>query len=186
MSRARVTSIESIDNLHAAMARLGKEAEDALAAAAVIIRRTFDGIQERLKHWIREVDRRHEEVQRCKADLSFRKSAVFDNQGATEQEIALKRAQQRLRDAEEKVQICRRWLIVLPDALKDFEAPTRQLAGFLEGEFRRSIELLKKHSAVLKEYAALEVPSTEPSTAAPPPAAPQAEQAQPPQTGGNA
>jgi hypothetical protein len=187
MSRARVTSIESIDNLYAALARLGKEGEDALAAAAVIIRRTFDTIQECLKRWMREVDRRHEQVQRCKADLSFRKSAVFDNQGATEQEIALKRAQQRLREAEEKVQICRRWLVTLPEALKDFDAPTRMLSGFLQGEYRRALELLKKHSAVLKEYVAMEAPSTEPSTtAAAPPAAAEAETAPPPETGGSA
>jgi hypothetical protein len=186
MSRARVTSIESIDNLYAAQARLGKEAEDALAAATVIIRRTFDSIHESLKRWMREVDRRHEEVQRCKADLSFRKSAVLDNQGTTEQEIALKRAQQRLREAEEKVQTCRRWLVMIPEALKDFEAPVRQLSGWLEGEYRRGMELLKKHSNVLKEYASLEVPTTEPSTAAAPPAAPAAEPAPPPETGGSA
>ncbi len=192
MSRARVTSIESLENLYAALVRMGKQADDAIAAAAVYIRRTFETVEERLKYWMREVDRRHEDVARARSELAFRKSKVFDNAGTTEQEIALKRAQQRLREAEEKVQICRRWLIALPEALKDFDQPARQLAGFLEGELKRGQELLKKHINVLREYAALEVPTTESPTTAAAPAAPEAsptaaESAEPPQqTGGTA
>jgi hypothetical protein len=161
MSSARVFSIDSLEALHVAMSRFSDDAREALAAAALEIRRAHGTVEQKLKFWLREIDRCREEVNRAKADLSFRKSTLSDGgrTGATEQEIALKKAQMKLKEAEEKAAICRRWLTVLPDAIKDYEGPARQLSGFLEGEIRRGLELLKKQSETLKEYTTMQPPA---------------------------
>jgi chromosome segregation ATPase len=166
MTTARVFSIDSLEALHASLSRFGDDAREALASAALEIRRAQSTVEAKLKFWLREIDRCREEVNRAKADLSFRKSTLSDKRsGATEQELALKKAQIKLKEAEEKAATCRRWLTVLPDAIKDYEGPARQLGGFLDGEARRGLELLKKQSETLKDYASMSPPS--PATGGP-------------------
>lgn len=186
MSRARVSAIELLGDLHTALSRLGHEAHEALVEAAIGIRRAQEALDDKLKFWMREVERRHEDVNRAKADLSFKKTASVDGKsGMTEAEITLKKAQQRLRDAEEKVATCRKWISALPHALKDFDAPARQLQGFLDADLRRGLELLKKHSATLAAYTTMQAPSVGalPSAAPatePPPAPANAQPSPPP------
>jgi len=157
MSSARVFSIDALDVLHVALSRFTDDARESLAAASLEIRRVETYIAEKLKFWMREIDRCREEVNRAKADLSFRKSTLSKDSkaGLTEQELALKKAQMRLKEAEEKAAICRKWITLLPDATKDYEGPARQLGGMLDGEIRRGLELLKKQSETLKEYATM-------------------------------
>jgi hypothetical protein len=168
MSSARVFSIDSLEALHLALSRFSDDAREALSAASLEIQRVKNTIEAKLKYWMREIERCREEVNRAKADLSFRKSTQNEGRttGATEQELALKKAQMKLKEAEEKAAICRRWLTVLPDAIKDYEGPARQLGGFLDGEVRRGLELLKKQSETLKEYTTMQAPAPPPGGSA--------------------
>src|SRR5262249_17337472 len=119
---AQVNSIESLERLQSAVARFGIDAQAVLCSADMTVRRALEWVDEQLKHWTLEVRKRSEEVARARADLSFRR-AMHDGQriGTSEQEIALAKAQQRLREAEEKVQTVRRWQRLLPEALRDYE-----------------------------------------------------------------
>jgi chromosome segregation ATPase len=157
---ARVTSVEALERLHEALAKFGQEGQEALATAEGEARRGLEAVQDRLAFWQREVNRRQEEVNRARADLAHRRSLHDDRRtGAVEQEIALARAQQRLREAEEKVVVCRRWMIHLPDAVEEFEGPARQLAGLLDADLKVSLAKLQDKIDTLHAYAALGVPS---------------------------
>jgi hypothetical protein len=169
---AQVDSIEALGRLHAALAKFGSEAHEALAVAAAEVRRTVAGIEERLAWWQGEVNRWHEEVGRARSDLAHHRALDGGRTGAVEQEIALARARQRLAAAEEKVGVCRRWLIQLPDAILEFEGPARQLAGMLDADLRVALAILLDRIGRLQAYTAVAPPASTPPPAARPPEEP--------------
>ncbi|HZY84418.1 MAG TPA: hypothetical protein VFE78_06285 [Gemmataceae bacterium] len=155
---ARVGSIEKLQALHDALARFAVEAQGALDAGRTAIRRALDGLHDALRRWQVEVQRRQEEVNRARADLSHSRAirqGEAGRAGTVEQEIALQKARQRLQEAEEKVERTRRWLRLLPDALAEVETPSRHLAGLLESDLRQALALLDGKIAALTAYAEL-------------------------------
>src|SRR5271166_539076 len=106
-----------------------------------------------------EVVRRQEELNRAKADLS-RQRWIHDGErvGASEKEMLVHRARERMREAEAKVESVRRWKRQLPQAAADFNGPGRRLAGMLEADLRATLALLETRSASLEAYLALSPP----------------------------
>jgi chromosome segregation ATPase len=159
---ARVHSLDALKALHAALARYGPEALEALGAAEMEIRRVFDFLHTQLKHWQRQVEKRHEDVNRSRADLAHARALrQGERSGYVEQEIALRKAQDRLREAEQKVTVVKRWLLHLPQAVHEYEGPARRLAGLLDTDMKQGLAVLENKIAVLEAY-----------MAAPPPALP--------------
>ncbi len=157
---ARVTSVEALERLCDALAKFGQEGQEALATAQGEARRGLDAVKGRLEFWMREVNRLQEEVNRARSDLAHSRALKGESRsGTVEQEIALNRARQRLREAEEKVAVCRRWMIHLPDAIEEFEGPARQLAGMLDADLKVSLARLRDKIATLHAYASLAAPS---------------------------
>lgn len=162
---ARVNSLDAVKALHAALARYGPEAQEALGAAEMEIRRIFDFLHNQLNHWQRQVEKRQEDVNRAKADLTHARAIrQGERSGYVEQEIALRKAQNRLREAEEKVVVTRRWLLHLPQAIHEYEGPARRLAGLLDSDLKQGLAVLENKIAILEAYMAVRV-------AEPPPAA---------------
>jgi chromosome segregation ATPase len=160
MSQARVLSVEAIERLYAALAKFGPEGQEALATANGEARRALETVKSRLAFWQKEVQRLQEEVNRARADLSHQRAMSHGRRtGAAEQEIALAKAEKRLREAEEKVTICRRWMVHLPDAIEEFEGPARSLNGMLDADLKVSLAKLRDKINALEAYAALAAPS---------------------------
>jgi hypothetical protein len=157
---AHITSYEALPRLHDALAKFAAKGLEALAAADAETRHVLATIHERLLHWQRQVARCNEDVNRARSDLVFRRSLNKDGKrtGCVEQEIALARAQQRLREAEAKIVVCRRWLMQLPDVIQEFERPARQLAGTLDADMKVSLNILENKIAALEAYANLSAP----------------------------
>jgi chromosome segregation ATPase len=163
---ARVSSLDALKALHAALARYGPEAQEALGAAEMEIRRVFDFLHDQLKHWQRQVEKRREDVNRARADLVHARAIrQGERSGYVEQEIALRKAQNRLREAEEKVVVVKRWLLHLPQAINEYEGPARRLAGLLDADLKQGLAILENKIDILEAYIAV-------SAAEPPPAAP--------------
>lgn len=164
---AQVNSLDALKALHAALAGYIPEAREALGAAEIEIRRVFDYLEGQLKHWQRQVDRRREDVNRARADLVHARALrQGERSGYVEQEIALTKAQNRLREAEEKVVVVKRWLLRLPQAIHEYEGPARRLAGLLDADLKRGLTVLDNKIAVLEAYTAVQI-------AEPPPPPPQ-------------
>jgi hypothetical protein len=154
---AGVHSIEALRALHAALVRFGPEAQEALGAAVLEIRRVEDHLHDQLKHWQRQVEKRHEDLNRARADLAHQASLHRgEKHGVTELELAVRKARERLRQAEEKVVTVRRWLLALPKAISDYQGPARRLAGMLDADLKHGLVILENKIAALEAYAALE------------------------------
>lgn len=166
---AKVSSLDALRALHAAMARFGPEAQEALGAAEWEIRRVFDQLHDQHKHWLRQVEKRREDVNRARADLAHARAIrQGERSGYVEQEIALNKALKRLREAEEKVVVVKRWLLHLPQAIHEYDGPAHRLAGLLDADFKQGLALLENKIAVLEAY--MQVQVAEPPAAPPPPA----------------
>jgi hypothetical protein len=167
---ARVSSIEAVKAFRESLCTFSEDAQRALCAADMEIRRTLDGLQARLQYWQRQVRECQEEVTRAKTALIQRRWGHTEGRGpgTTEQEIALRKAQQRLKEAEAKVETVRRWQVQLPQAIHEYEGPARQLAGWLDADLRHVMALLDQRIAALEAYVALTPSSPADSASAEP------------------
>ena len=157
---AQVHSIDLLKRLHAVLARFGVDAQTALGGAQMEILRVYNALEERLKFWQREGHKRHEEMAQARAALSHARAMhEGHNIGTIEQELALRKAKERLREAEEKVVIVRRWQRELPELVKDLEGPARALSGFLEADLRQALVLLENKIGAPEGYLAISSPT---------------------------
>jgi hypothetical protein len=163
MSRsARVTNIETVDKFRSSLCEFGEDVMDTLCAVDMHIRRTFDWLAERAKFWQHEIRKRQEDVVRAKIELQSRKNMCKDGRGpgTTDQEKALRKAQARLKEAEDKLINCKRWLPLLQHATKEYYGPARSLANVLDTTLVQALARLEQKFAALQAYLALAPPST--------------------------
>jgi hypothetical protein len=158
---AKIHDVDSLRALHAALAKFGVQAQAALDSANTELRRAADFLERQLAYWQHEVQRRQEELNRAKADLS-RHRWIHDGErvGGSEKEMLVQRARERLREADAKVEAVRRWQRQLPQITAEFNGPGRRLAGMLEADLRGSLALLEARSDALEAYIALLPPET--------------------------
>jgi hypothetical protein len=192
MSAARVTSIEAVREFKASLQIYCEHAKDALSSVEMESRRMLDWIgREQLGYWQRAVRARQDEVSQAKADL-FRKrlpAAHGDQPDCIEEKKAVRVAQMRLEEAEEKVEKCREWARQLPRAIEEYTGFAHQLAAMVEGDFPTPVAHLDKIIASLHAYTDLIAPagsSARPAPSAAPapasaPGAPAAEKSASPQ-----
>lgn len=161
MDRADVRSFEALEDLHAQVCKFRLAAQDSLAAVDLTVRRANDYLQERLHFWRSAIRTCEEEVFQAKQELSMRKFPGFDGRppDTSVQEENLKKAQSRLRHANEKYEITRRWIGKFPNMVSEvYDGPSKQLAATLEAELPRGIALLERRIQTLEAYAALTPP----------------------------
>jgi hypothetical protein len=169
-SSARVTSVQAVADFRAALLAFCQEAKEVLASIEMENRRMTDWVErDRLSYWQREIRNRQEEVSQAKADL-FRKQITRisgQHPDFIEERDALRLATYRLEEAEEKVQLCRRWGgRQLPRAIDEFQGPGRQLAGMVEGNPPGIVLFLDRVIRSLEAYLDLEAPPARDASAA--------------------
>jgi hypothetical protein len=77
----------------------------------------------------------------------------------SDQKEALRMAQRRLHDAEEKVDRIKRWVPVLEHALSEYHGQAQPLGDRLSGSLMASLAMLERMIVALEEYAAIEAPA---------------------------
>src|ERR1051325_2864380 len=103
---AQVHSIDQLKHLHTVLTRFGVDAETALGVGAASIRHVYDTLEDRLKYWQQQIFKRQEAVVQARAALSHARAlSEGRNTGCVEQELALRKAQERLREAEGKLAV---------------------------------------------------------------------------------
>ena len=164
-SSAGVHSIERLARLKEALAKFANAGQTSLGLAEMEIRHAHAQLEERLHYWHQQVSRTREEAVQARAALAYAR-AVHEGKrvGCVEQEIDLRKAQERVRHSEEKLAMTKRWLRDLPTYLKEYEGPARNLGGFLETELRLAMVLLDNKVAALEAYLSIATPDAkEPS-----------------------
>jgi chromosome segregation ATPase len=164
-STAGVLSIERLARLGEALSRFANAGQTALGLADMEIRRAIENLEDRLRHWQHQVTRCREEMAQARASLAYAR-AVHEGKsvGCVEQELDLRKAQERVHYAEEKVATCKRWLRELPTYLKEYEGPARSLGGFLETEVRQAVVQLDNKVAALSAYLSVAAPDPKESS----------------------
>lgn len=154
---AHVTSLDLLRDWQSAVITFRADAQDALTSAALDIRRAFEWLEDRRRSWTKAVRDRHDEVTQAKAALT-RKQWVLPGQrqpDITEEIKALRRAQHRLAEAEDKVERARKWNTALQKSVEEFEGPIRRLADVLESDLPKAAALLQRLVSDLENYLAL-------------------------------
>lgn len=159
-SSAQVTSIEQLGHLREALLRFINDGQTALGLADMEIRRVQQGLEERLRFWQQQEVKCREAMVQARSALSHART-MHDGKttGCVEQELDLRKAQERLRQAEEKIATVKRWLCELPGYVKEYEGPARGLSGFLEADLRQAVILLENKIEALHAYLALAAPT---------------------------
>jgi hypothetical protein len=154
---ARVTSIDALRDWKETLCVFRADAQEALTAVEMDIRRTQDWLDSQTSYWQNEVRRREELVLQAKAELTRRKMLpiIGKHPDTTEQEKNLKRALQRLDEAEAKVAKARQLAPVLRRALDEYEGPARRLGGMLDGDLPRALAVLDRKIEALDAYVGL-------------------------------
>jgi hypothetical protein len=168
---ARIYSAQALEEFRGRLSEFRQEVIEALASADAGLQQMYDWLEQQLKHWRHEEQKRSELVVRARRELEERRhSHSRDHRGCTDQEIAYRKARQRLQEAEEKGQRCRVWLKMLPQHQTEFDGPARALGGMMETEVVKALAILRQKVDLLAEYQALRAGmGSESTTSARPP-----------------
>jgi hypothetical protein len=162
---AQVRSIQALEDLKGAPGRFGGEAQMALQAAELEIRRTLDWLQERLNYWRSEVQRRREEVRQAEADLARCRTSGYYEDGryhapdCSAEERALRQAQVRLREAEAELQNVQRWMKAVGEAVDTYRTQAQRLGRLIAIDLPKANAFLERKIAELQAYLAVIAPT---------------------------
>lgn len=171
MTQARVNSVDALREWKEALTGFRHSAQDALLSVEMEIRRQFDWLDEQRRYWQLEIRRLEEKIHVAKSELWRKKNMpIISNPDYYQEEKLVRRLQQRLEDAESKLEQTRKWAIALKRAVEEYEGFGRQLGNVLEGDLTRSLAQLEQRLVALEGYLAIAPPApvSEPLPPCPP------------------
>jgi len=161
---ANVRSIQAIRDFKAAMATFAEDGRNALSSTEMEIRRVRNWLnRDQMAYWQGQIKKRTEQVSIARADLHRRRLSQQGSETVsdTDQKEALKLAQRRLIEAEEKIKIVKKWVPILEHAISEYHATSQPLGDRLSGTLVSSLALLERMATTLDNYAAIQAASTE-------------------------
>ena len=161
---ANVRSIQAIRDFKVALATFAEDGRNALSSTDMEIRRVRNWlVRDQMSHWQAQIKRRNELVSIARADLHRRRLSQQGSEAVsdTDQKEALKLAQRRLIEAEEKLKIVKKWVPILEHAISEYHATSQPLGDRLSGTLVTSLALLERMATTLDNYAAIQATSTE-------------------------
>jgi len=176
---ANVSSLEKIHEFRSQLCEFGAKARETLAAIDMYNQRTVDWLGNQFKFWHHQIKVRQEDLVRAKIELERRKNMSKEGRGpgTADHEKNLRKAQARLKEAEDRLANCRRWQPLLDHALHEYQGPARSLSGALESDLLKALAFLERKLTALESYLALAAPSL-PADSMTQPTAPEANKAQ--------
>lgn len=153
--QAAVHSIEALKDLRAALAVYAEDTLSTLSSVDMEIRRVVQWLQyDRPAFWQAQIKRRREEVAAARAEVFRRKLAKTpDNTPAfSEQKELLRRAEERLREAETRASLVKKWASVLPQAVLEYHASSRRITDLARGDIPRAVSKLSRMVEALEAY----------------------------------
>jgi hypothetical protein len=157
---ARVTSIPALERFKESLCEFGVDGQDALSGVDMQLRRAQDWLKEKGRYWQKEIRERHDAMVQAKIELEQRKFENRDGRGrgTSEPEKNYRRAQERLKEAEQKLANCKKWAPLFEHALREYQGPARVLSGSLETDLKVAIALLNQKLEALDAYLKLNPP----------------------------
>jgi hypothetical protein len=161
---ANVRSIQAIRDFKAFLATFAEDARNALSSSEMEIRRTRNWLtRDQLSYWQGQIKRRNEQLAMARTELHRRRLSQqgSDAVSDTEQKEAVRLAQRRLAEAEEKLAQVKRWVPILEHAISEYHSASQPLGDRLSGTLVNSLALLERMVMTLEAYVATQAPSTE-------------------------
>ncbi len=161
---ANVRSIQAIRDFKVALATFSEDGRNALSSTEMEVRRVRNWLtRDQVSYWQGQIKLRNEQVSIARADLHRRRLSQqgSDAVSDTDQKEALKLAQRRLHEAEEKLKVVKKWIPILEHAISEYHASSQPLGDRLSGSIANSLTLLERMATTLDNYAAIQAKSTE-------------------------
>lgn len=158
---ANVRSIDALTEFKNALVAFAEDARVILDGVEMEVRRTRNWVErDQLAYWRSQVKRREQEVAMARSELHRRRLSQSNSDAIsdTEQKEALKLAQRRLAEAEEKVEKIKRWIPVLEHEIAEYHAHSQPLGDHLAGRFENTLALLDRMVNSLDAYLRLQAP----------------------------
>lgn len=169
---ARITSIDVLPFLAAALQKFRGEAASALEDLDIELHRAVEWIHhDRLEYWNQESRRAYEAVNRAQLELQQARTAKRvggQEPSCYDEKKAVERAKRRFEAAQEKIKLVRRWGHAIDKAVDEFRRSRTQFALWLDNDLVRAVAVLNSLSESLVNYISLEA-SAEQVKAPPPP-----------------
>jgi hypothetical protein len=161
MSRsARVTSIDILPLLAAALQKFRAEGAGAIDELEIELRRAVEWIHhDRKEFWMQELHRSHEAVNQARLQLQQARIAkrIGDQEApCSEEKRALEKAKRRVETAQRKSDAVRHWTGVIDQAADDFRRSRTQFAIWLDVDLSRAVAALNQLSESLVTYITME------------------------------
>jgi hypothetical protein len=164
---ARLTTIDAVPLLKAALQAFADEAATALADFDMELGRAMEWIgHDRPDHWRREIRATDEKVAELR--LTLERAMMFKTvdghqPSCQDERKALYMAKQRMQKAEETLDMVRHWGRVLDRDIIEFRAIANQLASWLQVDLPKALNTLERMRSALETYVAIESPAEAPA-----------------------
>jgi len=163
MGQARLTRIDAVGEMAAAVDAFRNEAAAAVESLDMEVRRVLEWIHhDRHDHWDHQVRRGWERITEARVQLQQAMTArrIGEHDPACiDEKKALARAKQRLEIAQEKVEAVRHCTRVIDHAVDEFRGARTPLSIWLESEAPKALAALRRMMDNLEDYLAQQAPS---------------------------
>jgi hypothetical protein len=161
---ARVTSVDSIRSLRAALVNFEGGARDALTLLELEVRKAVDWLEhDRAQYWPDQYRKASEGVAQARNELERRQLTYGSDEPPScyEQKKALEAAKRRLRLCEEKMKTVKRWIRTVRGELNEFEGQMARMTECLDADIPRAVAALERMLVALEKYLASSTPSVD-------------------------
>ncbi len=171
MAQARLTRIDAVGEMAAAVDAFRNEAAAAIEGLDMEIRRVLEWIHhDRHDHWDHQVRRGWERITEARVQLQQAMTArrIGERDPACiDEKKALARAKQRLEIAQERVEAVRHCTRAIDRAVDEYRGARTPLSMWLESEAPKALAALRRMMDNLEDYLAQQAPHDSSVIAAP-------------------
>ncbi len=160
-TQIRVTSLDELKRFRASLVQFAESGRNAVGIILSDLQRTRAWVeQDRLPFWLAEVRRRHKAMVAARDELHRKE---LSKKRCTEEIRAVERAKVRLREAEEKLQVVKRWASVIGREIDSRLGLIQQLDTLFDQEARKALSRVDGTVAAVESYLAVRTGSAEES-----------------------
>ena len=160
--KADVRSIDAIERFRIKLIDFIDIGSSSLTEAESDIEKCIGWLQnDRIPHWTRQIRKRQELLTRAKGDLYRKQMQSTSKDGkpsVVDEKRALRRAEERLNEAQRRMQLSKRWTRTLEREFALYKGGVSGFSTAVERDLPHAAGLLKKMTENLEKYLALSPP----------------------------
>lgn len=163
MSSANVRSLAALHDARLALLRFGEQAQGAMEAWRQDVQRSLQWLEhEAPVYWKDQQAKAFNGVAAARAALETcrARTVAGHRPQCIDEQVALRKAQQRLQVTQEKLTVVRKWAVTMAQEADDFRARSLPFGEVLGADLPRMLALIDRMAAILADYAGLDSPET--------------------------